>query len=130
MQLEEIKKYIVDNYCNFSLNDAVTKYKDLIAYLEKLDYDFDEFDIVELLKEDKVLKLIETIIHNKKTLGNNEFETLILEAYKNKKEIEDLNEDLDAKIESDSTSIDSDYLDIKEIKVLTAEEEISFFFFL
>ena len=127
MQLEEIKKYIVDNYCNFSLNDAVTKYKDLIAYLEKLDYDFDEFDIVELLKEDKVLKLIETIIHNKKTLGNNEFETLILEAYKNKKEIEDLNEDLDAKIESDSTSIDSDYLDIKEIKVLTAEEEISFF---
>ena len=128
MQLEEIKNYIVDNYCNFSLNDAVTKYKDLIAYLEKLDYDFDEFDIAELLKEDKILKLIETIINNKKTLGNDDIESIILEAYKNKKEIEDLNENLDTKIENDNnSSSDNDLLNIKEIKILTAEEEISFF---
>ena len=125
MQLEEIKKHIIKNYCKFTKNDAVLNYKNLIAYLENLDYNFEEYDIYELLSENKIYKLVNYIFTNKLNKEKSKIHSLIYDVYlltNNFNQMESMS------VENNSNYINNEIeKEIKSIKVLTAEEEMALF---
>ena len=125
MQLEEIKKHIIKNYCKFTNNDAVLNYKNLIAYLENLDYDFEEYDIYELLSENKIYKLVNYIFTNKLNKEKSKIHSLVYDVYlltNNFNQMESMS------VENNSNYINNEIeKEIKSIKVLTAEEEMALF---